>query len=114
LWGAKGVTAEHVYLLGVCREAIPGERRDEYPGTDAEYRDEQRRLFYVSITRPKQTLVLSRALKVKRGLARQIGLKVSSNGGYWPPLRMSPFLEDILSVLPDAVAGESWAGCVVE
>lgn len=24
LWGAKGVTAEHVYLLGVCREAIPG------------------------------------------------------------------------------------------
>ena len=57
LWGAKGVTAEHVYLLGVCKEALPGERRDEYPGTDADYVDEQRRLFYVSITRAKKTLV---------------------------------------------------------
>ena len=114
LWGAKGVTAEHVYLLGVCREAIPGERRDEYPGTPAEYMDEQRRLFYVSITRPKETLVLSRALKVKRGLARQIGLKVPMTGGYWPALKMSPFLEDVLSVLPDAVPGEAWSGCVAK
>jgi superfamily I DNA/RNA helicase len=113
LWGAKGVTAEHVYLLGACREAIPGERRDEYPGTEAEYVDEQRRLFYVSITRPKKTLVLSRALKVKRGPARQMELKVASSGGpYWANLRMSPFLQDILSLLPEAVAGESWAGCL--
>jgi hypothetical protein len=112
LWGAKGVTAEHVYLLGICREAIPGERREEYPGTDAEYIEEQRRLFYVSITRPKTTLVLSRALKVKRGLARQLGLKVKSTGPFWANLTMSPFLEDILSLLPDAVAGESWCGCV--
>jgi superfamily I DNA/RNA helicase len=49
LWDAKGVTAEHVYILGVCQQALPGQRRGEYPGTDAEYRDEQRRLFYVSI-----------------------------------------------------------------
>src|SRR5208282_6396204 len=53
LWGAKGVTAEHVYILGTCREALPGQRRDEYPGTDSDYVDEQRRLFYVSITRAK-------------------------------------------------------------
>ena len=112
LWGAKGVTAEHVYLLGICREAIPGERREEYPGTDAEYIEEQRRLFYVSITRPKKTLVLSRALNVKRGLARQVGLKVTSTGSFWANLTMSPFLEDILSQLPDAVVGESWRGCV--
>jgi DNA helicase-2/ATP-dependent DNA helicase PcrA len=112
LWGAKGVTAEHVYLLGICREAIPGERRDEYPGTDGEYIEEQRRLFYVSITRPKKTLVLSRALSVKRGLARQLGLKVKGTGPFWAKLTMSPFLEDILSLLPDAVSGESWHGCV--
>jgi DNA helicase II / ATP-dependent DNA helicase PcrA len=114
LWGAKGATAEHVYLLGVCREAIPGERREEYPGTDADYVDEQRRLFYVSITRPTKTLVLSRAIKVKRGPARQMGLKVTSGGPFWANLRMSPFLEDILAVLPDAVTGDSWSGCVAE
>ncbi len=114
LWGAKGVTAEHVYLLGICGEAIPGERREEYPGTDADYFNEQRRLFYISITRPKRTLVLSRALKVKRGPARQTGLKLTSGGPYWANLTMSPFLEDILAVLPDAVAGKSWNGCVAE
>jgi superfamily I DNA/RNA helicase len=112
LWGAKGVTAEHVYLTGICGEAIPGERREEYPGTDAEYISEQRRLFYVSITRPKATLVLSRALKVKRGLARQVGLKVKGTGPFWANLSMCPFFEDILSLLPNAASGESWPGCV--
>src|SRR5262249_32449406 len=34
MWGAKGVTAEHVYILGLCDEAIPGTKREEYPGTE--------------------------------------------------------------------------------
>ena len=111
LWGAKGVTAEHVYILGVCREALPGQRRDEYPGTEADYRDEQRRLFYVSITRAKRTLVISRALRVGRGPARQIGLTVTSGSKYWADLGMSPFLHDIMNMLPTAVQGASWSGC---
>jgi len=111
LWGAKGVTAEHVYILGVCREALPGQRRDEYPGTDAEYRDEQRRLFYVSITRAKRTLVISRALRVGRGAAKQLGLTVTTGNRYWADLGMSPFLHDIMGILPPAVQGASWSGC---
>ena len=114
LWGAKGVTAEHVYILGACREALPGQRRDEYPGTDADYDDEQRRLFYVSITRAKETLVISRALRVRRGPAKQLGLTVTTGSGFWANLKMSPFLHDIMSILPDAVPGESWGGCVQE
>jgi superfamily I DNA/RNA helicase len=112
LWGAKGVTAEHVYILGVCKEALPGERRDEYPGTDADYVDEQRWLFYVSITRAKKTLLISRALKIGRGPAKQIGLTVGTSGGkYWADLTMSPFLRDIISLLPAAEPGDSWSGC---
>lgn len=114
LWGAKGVTAEHVYLLGVCKEALPGERRDEYPGTDAEYVEEQRRLFYVSITRAKKTLVISRALNVGRGTAKQIGLTVTTGSKFWADLKMSPFPHDIMALLPIAVPGDAWAGCVVE
>jgi superfamily I DNA/RNA helicase len=114
LWGAKGVTAEHVYILGVCKEALPGERRDEYPGTDADYVDEQRRLFYVSITRAKKTLVISRALKVGRGAAMQLGLTVTPGSKFRPDLKMSPFLHEIIAVLPKAVDGESWAGCIPE
>jgi superfamily I DNA/RNA helicase len=111
LWGAKGSTAEHVYILGACKEALPGERRPEYPGTDADYEDEQRRLFYVSITRAKKTLVLSRALRVGRGAAKQLGLAVTAGPKYWVNLKMSPFLHDIIDLLPAAVPGDSWGGC---
>jgi DNA helicase II / ATP-dependent DNA helicase PcrA len=114
LWGAKGVTAEHVYILGACQEALPGQRRDEYPGTDADYVDEQKRLFYVSITRAKNTLVISRALGVGRGLAYQLGLAVTPGSGFWANLKMSPFLHDIMGVLPHAVPGEHWVGCLQE
>jgi superfamily I DNA/RNA helicase len=114
LWGAKGVTAEHVYILGVCREALPGQRREDYPGTDAEYVEEQRRLFYVSITRSKETLVISRALRVGRGPAKQLGLTVTTGSKFWADLKMSPFLHDIMGVLPGAVPGDSWGGCVME
>lgn len=110
LWGAKGVTAEHVYILGVSEEGIPGERREEYPGTEAEYIEEQRRLFYVSITRSKQTLVISRAARIRRGDAQRLGLAVG-DGGFWATLRMSPFLRDIINLLPQAVPGDRWGGC---
>lgn len=114
LWGAKGVTAEHVYILGVCEEALPGERRDEYPGTEGDYVNEQRRLFYVSITRAKETLVISRPRRVRRGLAYQLGLAITNGYQFWVDLKMSPFLHEIMNVLPNAVAGEAWDGCVQE
>jgi superfamily I DNA/RNA helicase len=99
-------------MLGVCREAIPGQRRDDYPGTEAEYVDEQRRLFYVSITRAKKTLVLSRALKVRRGEAERLGLRITTGNKYWGDLKMSPFLHEIIALLPEAVPGTDWVGCV--
>lgn len=110
LWGAKGVTAEHVYVLGLCDEAIPGARREEYPGTDRDYEEEQRRLFYVSITRSKKTLVLSRGKSIRKGDALRIGLSVGYRGGFWVDLTMSRFLRDIIKFLPRAQPGETWTG----
>jgi DNA helicase-2/ATP-dependent DNA helicase PcrA len=106
LWGAKGITADHVYLLGLCDEALPGERREEYPGTENEYLEEQRRLFYVSLTRAKKTLFLSRASRIHSGAARQLGLKVVG-GGDWVDLRMCRFLRDIRKYLPSSVEGDT-------
>ena len=107
LWGAKGLTADHVYVIGLCDEAIPGVRTQEYPGTDLDYREEQRRLFYVSITRSKQTLVLSRPQKIRPGDAQQQKIRVKQSGPYYADLQMCRFLRDIMGVLPDAVPGES-------
>ena len=112
LWGAKGVTADHVYVIGLCEEAIPGTRREEYPGTDLEFKEEQRRLFYVSITRSKKTLVLSRAKSIARGQAKQLGLQVSGGNIHRAGLNMSPFLRDIIDDLPNAKSGEDWQGCL--
>jgi DNA helicase II / ATP-dependent DNA helicase PcrA len=113
LWGAKGVTAQHVYVLGLCNETLPGNRRKEYPGTDAEYIEEQRRLFYVSLTRSKQTLVLSRPLHIQKSDARRLGITLRSDATrYVATLEMCSFMRDILKHLPRAQAGECWAGCV--
>ena len=112
LWGAKGVTTDHVYLIGLCNEAIPGQRRDEYPRTDKEFIEEQRRLFYVSITRSKKTLVLSRAEKIGRGEAARLGLAQSRGNRFKMKLEMSTYLHDIIDYLPDAQKGGEWKGCV--
>jgi superfamily I DNA/RNA helicase len=106
LWGAKGITADHVYLLGLCDAALPGERRSMYPGTENEYLEEQRRLFYVSLTRAKKTLFLSRALTIHINEARQLGLKVADEWG-WVDLRMCRFLRDIMKYLPSSVEGDT-------
>jgi len=112
LWGGKGLTAEHVYVLGLCKEAIPGARREEYPGTDLEFIEEQRRLFYVSITRSRRTLVLSRARWVPKVRAKQLGLSIRAGVADPIELEMSPFLHDVIAFLPRAIDGRRWAGCV--
>jgi superfamily I DNA/RNA helicase len=108
LWGAKGVTADHVYILGLCDQAIPGKRRPEYPGTDLEYLEEQRRLFYVSITRARKTLILSRAERMRGTEAAQMGLYRNGNPPYEITLRSSQLLTDISPLLPDWEPGEEW------
>jgi len=113
LWGAKGITADHVYVLGLCQPALPGSRRPEYPGTDLEFVREQRRLFYVSITRARGTLVLSRATRIRPWAAKRLGLgALKANWQQWARLEMSEFLRDIMPVLPDAEDGDQWEGCL--
>ena len=108
LWGAKGITADHVYVIGLCDEAIPGDKREEYPGTVHEFREEQRRLFYVSLTRAKRTLVLSRARYMQEWEADRLGMRRPKNN----KLEMCQFLRDIMSFLPPVQDGEHWQGVI--
>lgn len=109
LWGAKGITADRVFILGLCEEAIPGARRPEYPGDDDDYLEEQRRLFYVSITRSKNLLVLSRALSMSFQEAASMGLQGRyPKTGFWTNLESSQFLQEIEPHLPGAIDGDEW------
>lgn len=112
LWGAKGVTAHHVYVLGLCEEALPGIYPESYQGTETDYIEEQRRLLYVSLTRSKGTLVLSRAEKVLFGEASGLKLAVKQKWGSWGDLHMTPFLREIIDYLPKAIPGAQWQGCI--
>jgi DNA helicase-2/ATP-dependent DNA helicase PcrA len=75
LHGSKGLEFESVFLIGCEEGYLPHARVIDSRATDAETPDsgaasmeEERRLFYVGVTRARQSLVLSRAKsRVLRG-----------------------------------------------
>lgn len=62
--GAKGLEFPHVHLVGIEDHLIP-HRRAEKEGGDAAV-EEERRLFYVAITRAKDVLTFTRARQRRR------------------------------------------------
>jgi DNA helicase-2/ATP-dependent DNA helicase PcrA len=113
LWGAKGLTADHVYVVGLCDEAVPGPFDPDLTGlTPEEHELEQLRLLYVSLTRAKTSLVISRPRKVRRGEVLALGLDRRSAGNqHWQDLSQSRFVSLVSrGVIPDAVDGDSWRG----
>jgi DNA helicase II / ATP-dependent DNA helicase PcrA len=75
--GSKGLEFEHVFLIGCDKKTWDSKGRNHgfsYPDTltqaaadDIAQMEESRRLFYVAITRAKQSLVISYANKDKNG-----------------------------------------------
>lgn len=113
LWGAKGLTADWVYLLGLADEALPGPHDEDETGLElSEHLAEQRRLLYVSLTRARRCLVISRATKLRRGMVMALGLKRTTNGNqWWQDLKPCQLFEDVpQDALPASVPGSSWAG----
>ncbi len=110
LWGAKGLTADHVFVLGLVDQALPGPHDVRSTGlTEGEHLDEQRRLLYVSLTRAKKTLVLSRPTKIRAGDIQSLGLSSAPGGQWWRTLRLCRFLEDLpRGSMPDSVSFEDW------
>ncbi len=115
LWGAKGLTADFVYISGLCDEALPGPYdKDSTELTEEEHKLEQLRLLYVSLTRAKRALVISRPRQIQRGLVDALGLRRSSAGSqYRQQLQQCGFFSDVpASLLPTSVEGKNWVGIV--
>ena len=113
LWGAKGLTADWVHIVGLIDEALPGIYDSQSTGlTRAEWLDEQRRLLYVSLTRARKGMAISRAQRAKRGYIQRLNLAMPTQGNaYWRTLHLTRFLGDLEpGMLPNSETGDEWTG----
>lgn len=102
LMGSKGLDAKCVFIIGCNDGNIPGANRSEIL-SDLEYKQEQRRLLYVGVTRAKEKLYItwSRNIPYKQSKSHYTeSIKTYSvkgrNGRYiYSTVGLSEFLQDI-------------------
>ena len=105
---SKGLTAKCVVISGCVAGALPTLRSGLSAAEKQQAIEEQRRLFYVAITRTTKTLVLSSAASSAYGDAMQMGLTVSRRLRGAAVLQASPFMSELGAQAPAAVSGNQW------
>jgi superfamily I DNA/RNA helicase len=105
---SKGLTSRVVIVAGCIRGLIPFQNLDETPAEQAQILLEQRRLFYVAITRCTEILVLSSALRLQRNFALQIGAQIQGVGNQVSAVA-SQFIDELGPQAPQARLGANWA-----
>jgi superfamily I DNA/RNA helicase len=106
---SKGLTSRVVIVAG-CTEGLIPFRADDVPQAEQDaVLQEQRRLFYVAITRCTEILVLSSAARIERQLAWRIGARVQQGGSAMGNTIASRFLGELGPTAPAARMGDEWA-----
>lgn len=101
---SKGLTADFVIVVGCIEGLIP----TIVGGNITEQRsslEEQRRLFYVAITRTRRVLILSSIAQIPRYLAHRIGADVRGGTQTEGHTISSRFLQELGPSCPRAVLG---------
>lgn len=104
---SKGLTSEVVMVAGCNEGLIPTIDRKLTIVEQRKQLKEQRRLFYVAITRPRQILVLSSFLRIAAKTAYKIRVDTSGRGAMVGTIA-SQFLAQLGPDAPDAVEGVDW------
>jgi DNA helicase-2/ATP-dependent DNA helicase PcrA len=107
---SKGLTSKIVIVLGCIDGLVPFRDPEETPAEQQQIHREQRRLFYVAMTRPTEILVLSSFLAIDNRLAFQIGATPGRSRTYGARRSTiaSPFLSELGPTTPQAKAGTRW------
>jgi len=106
---SKGLTADMVIMQGCIAGMIPSVIPQELtPLEQQRFIEEQRRLFFVALTRTCRTLVLSSVSELPRNLAH--GMRVPVKGGDATHARTisSMFLRDLGSSAPQPLTGNQF------
>lgn len=105
---SKGLTAKCVIVTGCVAGALPTLRPGLSSTAQQQAIEEQRRLFYVAITRTTSTLVLSSAATSPYGEAMQMGLTVARRHHGNAILQASPFMSELGQQAPATLSGGQW------
>jgi superfamily I DNA/RNA helicase len=108
---SKGLTSRATIIVGCMRGLIPFLKRDLPPAERPLHLQEQRRLFYVALTRAKELLVVSSAASVSRAVANQELNGVILRGGNAQVGHTIPceFIHELGPQAPAAQLGPAWA-----
>lgn len=109
---SKGLTASLVVVAGAMAGALPTIDSSLPAAEQDAQRLEQRRLFYVAITRATDSLVISAPLLVPFAEAMRAQVTVVQRrwigGEQYSVVAMTPFLGELGAARPATITGESW------
>ncbi|MCX8053383.1 MAG: ATP-dependent helicase [Armatimonadetes bacterium] len=112
---SKGLTADLVLVVGCVEGLIPSHPTDAETDEEKErFLEEQRRLFYVAITRSKGTLVLSSVTQLPANLAYKMGVKVKSVQNGNVRTISSRFIGELGKSSPQPISGKHFLANVKE
>jgi superfamily I DNA/RNA helicase len=108
LYKSKGLTARLVVIVGCVAGILPSTDRSKTPAEQALELEEQRRLFYVGITRATDTLVLSSSTRMPLAMAHRMGMPAFNRGAGGIALFASSFLAELGPTAPAPIRGQLW------
>jgi superfamily I DNA/RNA helicase len=106
---SKGLTSKVAIISGCTQGLIPFVKADETAQEADAILREQRRLFYVAITRCTETLVISSTARMPRKFAWKIGARVAPGRSAVAPTIASQFIDELGPDAPVSKRGSGWA-----
>ena len=104
---SKGLTADLVVVAG-CIEGLIPTLDPNLPLSERNRQlEEQRRLFYVALTRTRQTLVMSSVKTLPRTLVFKMGATVKGGHRKWAYTVASRFLAELGPTRPTPIRGQN-------
>ena len=110
LYKSKGLTAHLVIITGCVGGILPTIDTQESVQEQERQRQEQRRLFYVGITRATETLVLNSATRMPLAMAYTMRMPLLAQQGGDAILQASPFMAELGPSAPAVILGNAWRG----
>jgi DNA helicase-2/ATP-dependent DNA helicase PcrA len=105
---SKGLTSKVVIVAGCIEGLVPTLDGRAPVAEQAAALAEQRRLFYVAMTRCTEVLVLSSAVRIDRAFAWRIRAEVPRGRGPVAATIASRFFDELGPTAPGAVGGAGW------